>query len=36
MESNEKWITAAEAVRLLKPAFKSEYEAQKTICKRAH
>jgi hypothetical protein len=31
------WVTAAEAVRLLKPVFgNSAYMAQKTICKRAH
>ena len=35
VESKEEWITAAEAVRLLKPAFGT-YEAQMTICKRAH
>ena len=32
----EEWITAAEALRLLKPAFNSDYIAQKAICKRAH
>jgi hypothetical protein len=36
VESNEVWITAAEAARLLKPVFGSEYMAQETICKRAH
>ena len=36
MESKEEWITAAEAARLLKPVFGSEYMAQMTICKRAH
>jgi hypothetical protein len=36
MESKEEWITAAEAARLLKPVFNSEYIAQATICKRAH
>ena len=35
MESKEQWITATEAVHLLKPAFGT-YEAQMTICKRAH
>jgi hypothetical protein len=35
VESKEEWVTAAEAVALLKPAF-STYEAQMTICKRAH
>jgi hypothetical protein len=34
-ESKEEWIAAAEAVRLLKPVFKSAYEAQKAICTRA-
>lgn len=33
---SQKWISAAEAARLLKPVFKSEYVAQVTICKRAH
>jgi hypothetical protein len=32
----EEWITAADALRLLKPVFGSEYEAKLTICKRAH
>jgi hypothetical protein len=36
VESKEEWITAAEAARLLKPVFNSEYLAQMTICKRAH
>jgi hypothetical protein len=31
----EEWITAADALRLLKPVF-GEYTAQLTICKRAH
>jgi predicted nucleotide-binding protein len=35
MVSKEKWIRAAEAVRLLKPAF-GIYDAQMTICVRAH
>jgi hypothetical protein len=30
------WITAAEALNLLKGPFGSAYEAQMTICKRAH
>jgi hypothetical protein len=33
---SQKWISAAEAVRLLKPIFNSDYLAQMTICKRAH
>ena len=32
----EEWITAAEAVQLLKTGFKSQYTATKTLCKRAH
>ena len=36
MESKEEWITAAEAARLLKPVFDSEFMARQTICKRAH
>jgi hypothetical protein len=36
VESKEDWIAAAEAARLLKPVFSSEYMAQQTICKRAH
>jgi hypothetical protein len=35
-ERKEQWITAAEAVRLLKPVFNSEYEARITICRRAY
>jgi hypothetical protein len=35
-EHKEEWITAAEALRLLKPVFNSEYASQKTICRRAH
>jgi TIR domain len=31
----EEWITAAEALRLLRPVF-GEYDAKLTICKRAH
>jgi predicted nucleotide-binding protein len=36
MESKEEWITAAEAVRLLKPVLKTQREIQGTICKRAY
>lgn len=36
VESKEEWITATEAVRLLKPIFNSDYGAQMTICRRAH
>jgi predicted nucleotide-binding protein len=36
VESNQDWVTAAEAVRLLKPVFGGEYTAQQTICTRAH
>ena len=36
MENKEEWIRAADAVRLLKPVFDSEYEAKMTICQRAH
>jgi hypothetical protein len=36
METKEEWISAAEAVRLLKPVLRSEWQAQRTICKRAH
>jgi predicted nucleotide-binding protein len=36
VESNEDWVTAAEAVRRLKPVLGGEYTAQQTICKRAH
>jgi hypothetical protein len=32
----EEWITAAEALRLLKPVLGGEYAAKITICKRAH
>ncbi|WP_315762029.1 hypothetical protein [Bradyrhizobium sp. SZCCHNS2005] len=35
MESNEEWVSAAEAVRLLAPKF-SEYSAKMNLCKRAH
>jgi hypothetical protein len=35
VESREDWISAAEAVQLLKPVFDSAYEAQMTICKRS-
>ena len=36
MEAKEEWISAAEALRLLKPVLGSEWQAQRTICKRAH
>jgi hypothetical protein len=37
VESNkEEWISAAEAVKLLKPALKGSYSAQMRICARAH
>ncbi len=36
MESTEQWLAAAEASRLLKAAFSTEYLARKAICKRAH
>jgi uncharacterized protein (TIGR02391 family) len=36
VESKEEWITAREAAHLLKPVLNSAYEAQMTICKRAH
>jgi hypothetical protein len=36
VESEEEWISAAEAAKLLKPVFNSQYLAQMTICKRAH
>jgi hypothetical protein len=35
VESTEEWLSAAEALQLLKPRL-GEYEARKTICKRAH
>lgn len=35
METKEEWIAAAEAARVLKPTFGT-YDAQMTICKRAH
>ncbi len=35
VESNEEWMSAAEAEQLLKPAFGT-HEARLTICKRAH
>ena len=35
-EHKDEWITAAEAVRLLKPIFESGYSAKMTICSRAH
>jgi hypothetical protein len=37
MNTAEEWVTAAEAVTMLKPVFRgSEYEAKLAICKRAH
>jgi hypothetical protein len=36
VESKEEWISAAEAVQLLKSVFDSAYEAQMTICQRAY
>ena len=36
MESKEEWVSAAEAIQLLKPVVKAAYVAQKTICARAH
>jgi TIR domain len=36
VKNEEEWITAAEALRLLKPVFGSEYAAILTICTRAH
>jgi hypothetical protein len=35
-QNKDLWIRAADASRLLKPEFNSEYIAQMTICKRAH
>lgn len=35
-EASEQWISAAEAVKLLKPALKGSYSAQMRICARAH
>ena len=35
-DDSEDWITAREAVKLLKPVMGSEYEAQMAICERAH
>jgi hypothetical protein len=35
-EESQKWIGAAEAARLLKPVFNSEFKATRTICQRAH
>ena len=34
--SKEEWITATEAVRLVKSVFNSAYQARMTICERAH
>src|ERR1700738_2771590 len=36
MEAKEEWISAAEALRLLKPVLGSEWQAQRTVWKRAH
>jgi hypothetical protein len=36
MEAEEEWVTAAEAVALLKSISGTAYTAQMTICKRAH
>ena len=36
VQSEQQWIPAAEASRLLKPLFGTEDLARKTICKRAH
>jgi hypothetical protein len=36
VETKEEWCSAAEAVQLLKPVFKSEFAARMTICKRAN
>ena len=36
VKNSEEWITAAEALRLLKPVFDSENTAKLTICRRAH
>jgi hypothetical protein len=35
LESKEEWVSAAEAIQLLRPIMR-EYVAQKTICTRAH
>jgi hypothetical protein len=35
-EEGQKWISASEAVKLLKPALKGSYSAQMRICARAH
>lgn len=35
-ETQEEWIRAADAVRLLAPDGKGEYSAKMTLCKRAH
>ncbi|WP_271529063.1 hypothetical protein [Bradyrhizobium sp. CCBAU 25338] len=36
VESKEEWISAGEAIRLLKPSLGGEMTAQRSICKRAH
>lgn len=36
VETQEEWIRAADAVRLLAPDGKGEYSAKMTLCKRAH
>jgi hypothetical protein len=35
-DDNEKWISARDAVKLLKPVTGGEYSAQMTICERAN
>src|SRR5262245_61712757 len=35
-DDGDAWISAREAVRLLKPVMGGEYSAQMTICERAH
>jgi predicted nucleotide-binding protein len=35
-EDSEDWVSAWEAVQLLKPVMGSEWSAQRTICERAH
>jgi predicted nucleotide-binding protein len=36
IESPDEWITAADALKILKPTFRGEYIKQMTICSRAH
>jgi hypothetical protein len=36
VDDSEDWITAREAVKLLKPVTGDEYSAQMTICARAY